>query len=436
MDAPSPEPSLPPDPAAAKVSAYQRGLAVLTLINLVNYLDRFVVSSLVESLRKAFDASDFQLSLLGPGFIIVYMLASPVFGALGDKGSRPRLIALGVAIWSAATVAAGFVGNFAMLFIARALVGVGEAAYGTISPSLLADYFPRSLRGRVFSIFYAAIPIGSALGYILGGFVDANLGWRAAFFVAGGPGLLLAFWCLRLVDPPRGAQDLEETGGHGITAKATEGKTLLQTYAGLLKNGAYTLTVLGYAAYTFAIGALAFWMPAFLERARGVEHQAASVQFGAIVVVTGFVGTFAGGWIGDALLKKTKQAYLWLSGVATLAAFPLAIVALEASSPAVYLPAVVVAEILMFASTGPINSAIVNLVAPTERATAVAFHIFAIHVLGDVPSPVLVGKLSDLGGATGVALGQAMLVIPFAILVSGVIWCAAAWQAGRQQARP
>ncbi|HEY3447976.1 MAG TPA: MFS transporter [Myxococcales bacterium] len=444
MAVPSPSPPVA-DPAAT-ASAYQRGLAVLTLINLVNYLDRFVVSSLVESLRKAFDATDFELSLLGPGFIIVYMVASPVFGALGDKGSRTRLIALGVALWSAATVAAGFVHTFALLFVARALVGVGEAAYGTISPSLLADYFPRALRGRVFSIFYAAIPIGSALGYILGGFVDANLGWRAAFFVAGGPGLLLAFWCLRLADPPRGAQDLEEPGlerpasapteGHAPIAKAAEGKTLLQTYAGLLKNGAYTLTVLGYAAYTFALGALAFWMPAFLERARGVEHQAASVQFGAIVVVTGFVGTFAGGWIGDALLKRTKQAYLWLSGVATLAAFPLAIVALEASSPSVYLPAVVVAEVLMFASTGPINSAIVNLVSPTERATAVAFHIFAIHILGDVPSPVIVGKLSDLGGSTGASLGSAMLIIPFAILVSGIIWCAAAWQAGRQQARP
>lgn len=439
MEEPTSSPGVPAG-AAATTSAYKRGLAVLTLINLVNYLDRFVVSSLVESLRKAFDATDTQLSLLGPGFIIVYMLASPVFGALGDRGSRTRLIALGVAVWSAATVAAGFVGSFVMLFIARALVGVGEAAYGTISPSLLADYFPRSLRGRVFSIFYAAIPIGSALGYILGGFVDAHLGWRAAFFIAGGPGLLLAFWCLRLVDPPRGAQDFDESSAptetHNITARPAEGKTLLQTYAGLLKNGAYTLTVLGYAAYTFALGALAFWMPAFLERARGVDHQDASVQFGAIVVVTGFVGTFAGGWVGDALLKKTKQAYLWLSGVATLLAFPLAIVALQAASPSVYLPAVVVAEVLMFASTGPINSAIVNLVAPSERATAVAFHIFAIHVLGDVPSPVIVGKLSDLGGATGSSLGQAMLIIPFAILVSGVVWCAAAWQAGRQRARP
>ncbi len=443
MDTPSHGPGLPAAPAAttaaATASAYKRGLAVLTLINLVNYLDRFVVSSLVESLRKAFDATDFELSLLGPGFIVVYMLASPVFGALGDRGSRTRLIALGVALWSAATVAAGFVRSFALLFVARAMVGVGEAAYGTISPSLLADYFPRALRGRVFSIFYAAIPIGSALGYILGGFVDARLGWRAAFFVAGGPGLLLAFWCLRLVDPPRGAQDLPDdppSGSHAVQVRAAEGKTLLQTYAGLLKNGAYTLTVLGYAAYTFAIGALAFWMPAFLERARGVEHEAASVQFGAIVVVTGFVGTFAGGWVGDALLKRTRQAYLWLSGVATLAAFPLAVVALEASSPSVYLPAIVAAEVLMFASTGPINSAIVNLVHPAERATAVAFHIFAIHVLGDVPSPVIVGKLSDLGGATGASLGKAMLIIPFAILVSGVIWCAAAWQAGRQRARP
>lgn len=430
-------PSAPEAPSradAVAATAYARGLAVLTLINLVNYLDRFVVSSLVESLRTAFTLTDQQVSLLGPGFIVVYMLASPVFGALGDRRSRTRLIAFGVAVWSAATVLGGLAGTFLFLFVARALVGVGEAAYGTIAPSLLADYFPRAARGRVFAIFYAAIPIGSALGYILGGVVDRHFGWRAAFYVAGAPGLLLALLCLKLADPPRGAQDADDPvlAHH---APAPGDRRIWQTYLGLLKNRAYVLTVLGYAAYTFALGALAFWMPAFLERARGVAREDASVQFGAIVVVTGFVGTFAGGWLGDWLLKRTKQAYLWLSGVATLAAFPLAVVALRAESPAVYLPAVVLAEILMFASTGPINSAIVNLVAPSERATAVAFHILAIHVLGDVPSPVLVGALSSAGGSTAASLGSAMMIIPVAILLSGAIWTLAAWLGGREAAR-
>ena len=409
------------EPRAAAMR--RNGLLILTFINLFNYLDRFVVSSLVESLKHSELAlSDTELGALMPGFIIVYMLASPVFGTLGDRRSRTRLIALGVGLWSVATVLAGFARSFATLFLARAAVGVGEAAYGTISPSLLADYYPRAQRGRVFAFFYAAIPIGSALGYVLGGLVDRHLGWRAAFYVAGVPGLLLAFLCLKLTDPPRGAQDLEET------PRAEARRGVVRTYLDLAKNGAFALTVLGYAAYTFAIGGLAFWMPAFLERMRGVPREDATVQFGAIVVVTGFVGTFAGGWLGDWFLKYSKQAYLYVSGIATLLAFPLGWLALSAETPAVYFTAIVLAEVLMFASTGPINSAIVNLVAPTERATAVAFHIFVIHVLGDVPSPLLIGRISDTSGS----LGKAMMIVPFAILVAGIVWLFAARQASRQ----
>ena len=185
-----------------------RALLVLALINLLNYLDRFVVSALAESLKRSeLQLTDTQLGLLMTGFVVVYMLASPLFGRLGDRGPRPRLVALGVFIWSLATVLAGFAGSFIALFLARAVVGIGEAAYGTIAPSLLADLYPRSQRGRVLAIFFAAIPIGSALGYVLGGLVNHALGWQAAFFIAGAPGLLLASLCLKLPDPPRGAQD-------------------------------------------------------------------------------------------------------------------------------------------------------------------------------------------------------------------------------------
>src|SRR5260370_36374397 len=192
------------------------------------------------------------------------------------------------------------------------MVGIGEAAYGTISPALLADYFPRGKRGRVFAIFFAAIPVGSALGYIVGGLVDRYFGWRQAFFVAGIPGLILAALALRLHDPPRGSHDALET-------HAPAGRNVYRT---LLRNRPYILTVLGYAAYTFAIGALAFWTPSFLERARGIPKAQATVQFGAAVVVTGFLGTYGCGWRGDYALRASKQAYLWVSGLVTLAAAP------------------------------------------------------------------------------------------------------------------
>lgn len=404
-------------------------LAVLTLINLFNYLDRWIVAALAESMKHSeLRLSDTQLGSLMTGFLIVYMIAAPLFGALGDRGSRTRLLGIGVGMWSVATALAGLARSYASLFIARAAVGVGEAAYGTISPALLADYFPRERRGRVFAIFFAAIPIGSALGYVVGGLVDHYFGWRHAFFVAGVPGLALAALALRLYDPPRGAQDAEDTPVPGAHAASLGGATRA-AYLALLRNRPYVLTVLGYAAYTFAIGALAFWTPSFLERTRGIPKATATVQFGAIVVVTGFVGTYAGGWIGDYFLRASRQAYLWVSGVATLAAAPLTLLALAASGPAVYWSAIVAAELCLFASTGPINSAIVNVVAPQMRATAVALSIFAIHVLGDVPSPSLVGAISDAR-----SLGEAVLIIPLAVLVGGVIWTYAAWRGGRTPA--
>jgi predicted MFS family arabinose efflux permease len=401
-------------------------LTVLTLINLFNYLDRWIVAALAESMKHSeLRLSDTELGSLMTGFLIVYMITAPVFGALGDTRSRTRLLGLGVAIWSVATALAGFAWSYASLFAARAAVGVGEAAYGTIAPALLADFFPRTRRGRVFAIFFAAIPIGSALGYVVGGLVDRYFGWRQAFFVAGVPGLVLAMLALRLYDPPRGSQDPEDvpvSSGHGVTL----GGATRAAYRALLRNRPYVLTVLGYAAYTFAIGALAFWTPAFLERTRGLPKEHATVQFGAIVVITGFVGTYVGGWIGDYFLRVSRQAYLWVSGVATLAAAPLTLAALAAPQPSFYWSAIVAAELCLFASTGPINSAIVNVVSPQMRATAVALSIFTIHVLGDVPSPSLVGAISDAR-----SLGEAVLIIPLAVLLGGLIWTYAAWRGGR-----
>jgi MFS family permease len=410
-----PPPSTPPATAPG-AHLVRRGLLVLTLINLLNYLDRFVLSALVESLRLEMRLDGFRLGMLQTAFIVVYMAASPIFGTLGDRGSRTRLLCVGVALWSAATAVSGFARGFVGLLVGRAAVGVGEAAYGAIAPSLLADYYPQSRRGRVFAIFFSAIPIGAALGYVLGGIVDHRYGWRAAFWVAGMPGLLLALFTLGLWDPPRGMHDPAPAG-------AVRGRGVAATYGSLLRNGPFVLTVAGYAAYTFGVGAMAFWMPAFLERCRGIPREAATVQFGAVVVVTGFVGTFAGGWLGDALLRRNRQAYLWVSGGTALLAAPMAALALTATSPALLWIGIVTAELLLFASTGPVNSALVNQVSAWERASAVGLTNFAIHLFGDVPSPPLIGALSDAS-----SLEKAVLLVPAAVLVGGVIWCWAAWR--------
>ncbi len=398
-------------------------LAILAFINLFNYLDRYIVATLVESLRRsALALTDTEAGSLMSGFLIVFSLAAPIFGALGDRRSRPRLIAFGVACWSVATALSGLAWNFAALFAARAAVGIGEAAYVTVGPSLLSDYFPRDQRGRVMAIFFCAIPVGTALGYVIGGFVDARFGWRMAFFVAGVPGLILALLCLRLDDPPRGTQDGDLAEQPRRTGSAGA------EYLELLRNRPYVLTIAGYAAYTFAMGGLAYWMPAFLERMRGVPEKSATFSFGIIVVITGFAGTFAGGWLGDYLTRYTQRAYLWISAVATLAAVPFAWLALTVTAQTTYLVCMVIAQLLMFLSTGPINAAIVNLVRPTQRASANALGVFAIHFLGDVPSPLLIGLISDHA-----SLQQGVKLVPVAVLVAGVIWIwgALAQPAGR-----
>jgi MFS family permease len=404
-----------------------RALVVLTAINLLNYLDRYVVAPIVPDLKGAMNLTDTQLGWLVPAFMLVYMIAAPVFGSWGDRGSRTRPIAIGVFIWSLATMASGLARTYPQLLAGRALVGIGEAAYVAIAPALLADCFRAESRGRVYSVLNMAIPVGSALGYILGGLVSHHFGWRAAFFVAGAPGLLLAGAVLWLPDPPRGAQDAMVPVVPAARAGPAPGPVAV--YWSLLQRTPYLLLVLGYAAYTFALGGLAFWMPTFLERVHGIPKVQATTGFGAIVVVTGFLGTFAGGWLGDYCLKYSRQAYLWFSGVATLLAVPFVILALTAGAASVYYPAIVGAQLLLFMSTGPINAAIVNLVSPFERASAVALSMFMIHLLGDVPSPPLIGGISDAS-----SLAQAVLIVPVAVAIGGLVWLAAARASGRAAA--
>jgi MFS family permease len=395
-------------------------LAILTLINLFNYIDRWVVAAVIEPIKQSLGLSDTQLGVIGAGFIVVYALTSPVFGMLGDRRARPPLIALGVAIWSMATGLAGFARGFWSLFIARSTVGVGEAAYGTIAPAILSDLFPIERRGRVFAVFFAAIPVGSAAGYVLGGLADHHFGWRAAFWIAGFPGLLLSLLVLMVKDPPRGTFD--------VHAPRASGTRTRDVYRDLLRNRPYVLAVLGYAAYTFALGGLGFWMPAFLERARGMPRADATIAFGIMVIVTGFVGTFLGGWLGDRLLTRTRQSYLWVSGIATLLAAPMTLLGLMHENKVVYLTALTIAEVLIFMCTGPINSAIVNVVSPLERATAVGLSVFVMHFLGDIPSPPLIGALSDAS-----SLGKGILIVPLAILAAGLIWSYAAWTAAAEK---
>lgn len=378
-------------------------------MNLLNYLDRQVLYAVFPQVKAELSLSDAMLGALASAFMVVYMCAAPALGYLGDRWSRRLLSAWGVACWSVATAASGLAGRYGHLLAARAAVGIGEASYGSCAPSLLADYYPVEQRGRALAIFMMAIPVGSALGYILGGLLGAGFGWRVAFFITGAPGLLAAWLTARLIEPPRGAGPDEEAGVPFRTRLAE-----------LLRTRAYVLNTLAMAALTFTLGGLAAWFPTFLVRERGFGLASANTTFGLITLVTGFLGTMCGGVIGDRLLQTRRAAYFLVSAWGLFASLPFAALAILNPSPWIMIPAIFLAEFCLFLNTGPLNAVIANVSHPSIRASAYAVNIFAIHALGDALSPTLLGRLSDLAGLTTALLaGTAPLLLSALLCLAG-----------------
>lgn len=398
-----------PAPATITRREAHVALALLFGVNFLNYIDRYVVSAVLPLIQKDFGLRDAQLGLVGSMFMVAYMAASPIAGVMADRWPRRFFVGGGVLMWSLATVASGLATGYTHLLVARSFIGVGEAGFGGVAPTLISDLFPKEKRGRMLACFYVAIPVGSALGFLLGGFVGEHHGWHAAFFVAGAPGIVLGLLAFFMKEPARGA-------GDGVVQ--AEHRFELTAVTGLVKNRSFLYTTLGMAAMTFALGGMAFWMPSFFARVRGLPLDEANTLFGGITVVAGLVGTFVGGWLGDWLLKRTPKAYLLVSGVGMLLGVPATVVGLVAEDKAVYVPAIFLAEVCVFLNTGPANAVLVNVALPEIRATAIAASIFVYHLLGDVPSPWLIGRASDWAGS----LQTALLLTSVAMAVSGALY--------------
>jgi MFS transporter, Spinster family, sphingosine-1-phosphate transporter len=394
----------PISPKAARMA-----VALLFGVNFLNYIDRYVIAAVAPLIQADFSLKDTQLGLIGSMFMVAYMAASPVAGVLADRFPRRYFVGGGVLVWSLATMASGLAAGYRQLLAARSLIGLGEAGFGGVAPTLISDLFPREKRGRVLSYFYVAIPVGSALGFLLGGYVGQHWGWRHAFYIAGGPGLLLGVLAFFMAEPPRGAGDGAVLEAHKFNVGAARE---------LARNASFVYTTLGMSAMTFALGGMAYWMPTFFHRQRGLPLDEANTVFGAMTVGSGLVGTFLGGFLGDSLLKRTPKAYLLVSGWGMLLAVPAAYVGLHATQPGVYLPAIFAAEVLVFLNTGPANAVLVNVALPEVRATAISASIFVYHLLGDVPSPILIGRLSDRTGS----LESALMLTTAAMGVSGLFY--------------
>jgi MFS transporter, Spinster family, sphingosine-1-phosphate transporter len=399
-------------------------LVALTLINLFNYIDRYVLSAVATKLELPPDQGGLSLDKgqqgdLYSAFIIVYALASPSFGVLGDRFRRTWLVAAAVLLWSVATSASGFMWSFGALLVARALTGVGEAAYASVTPSIISDLVPSRARGRALAVFNAAIPVGAALGFVVGGAMAEAYGWREAFLVAGLPGVALALWVAFMREPVRGAMD------EGERASPQPLVTVMRHLA----RRTFTLPVMGYVLQTAGFGALGFWAPSYLEQAKGMSTGTATMVFGAVIVATGLSGTILGGVLGDRWLRRDPRGLMWTCAISSLLAVPFVAGVVLCQAPWAVWCCIAAGSFLLVMSVGPVNAQIVNTLRPTERATGVAVCTMLIHLLGDVPSVPAIGAVNDaLAPQLGVAGAweRAYLIVPALVLGGALVWFAAA----------
>jgi MFS family permease len=398
-------------------------LAILTGLNLFNYLDRFVLSAVLPSLQAELKLNDGDAGRIVTAFMIGYFVTSPLFGYLGDRASRKWLIAGGIFVWSLGTVLTGFAAGFAVLLAYRVLVGLGEASYATIGPGLISDVFDKSWRNNALTIFYVAIPVGSALGFVLGSQISAHYGWRAAFIWAGAPGLLLALVLLPFAEPKRGQADAAPDAGSDPNAAAA--KPSPRDLLRLFTLPDYNLVVWGYTAYTFALGAFGLWGPSFLHRVHGVAESAAGTFFGGVLVVAGLLGTLIGGFTATAWQRRNPAGYALTLGLSVLAAVPVCVGAFLVESRFMAMALLAASMFLLFLCTGPVNTLIIEAAPVPLRSSAMALSIFLIHLCGDMWSPEIVGRLSDHWGS----LRKAVLILPAALAIAGALWLSLAARA-------
>jgi MFS family permease len=393
-----------PSPARPRINPALGTLLLLIGLNLFNYIDRYILPGEVSLIQREFHSTDQQMGALTTALFVVYMLVAPLTGWLGDHFRRKPLIIAGAVLWSVATLGTLWVHDYWTLYIRHALVGVGEATFGIFAPAVLADFYPERERNRILSIFYLAIPVGAALGYVAGGELGTLWGWRAPFFFCAIPGLIIAAlyaWIGR--EPERGASD---------HIKPTTGRT---TFLGLFTNPAFLTATFGLATLTFAMGGISSWMPTFLHRSAGLSVGASSLAVGAITVIDGIAGTLVGGWIAQRWLRTNDRALYLLSFWSVALTLPCG--ALLFFGPRSWaIPALFVTEFFLFLNTGPLNAAIVNSVSAPVRATAISVNLFCIHFFGDTFSPQIIGAISDRSNLR-IGLGATLIFL----VISSVI---------------
>ncbi|MGB8260576.1 MAG: MFS transporter [Terracidiphilus sp.] len=400
--------TIPAQPARPRISPALATLLLLIALNLLNYIDRYIFPGELSLIQNEFHATDHQMGALTTALFIFYMLAAPLTGWLGDRVSRKPLIIAGAVLWSLATLGTVWVHSYWTFYIRQALVGIGEATFGIFAPAVLADFYPERDRNRILSVFYIAIPVGAALGYLAGGQIGSHWGWRVPFLVCALPGFVVAALYGWLgTEPVRGSSD---------HIRPTLDRS---TFSGLFRNPAYLTATFGLATLTFAMGGISAWAPEFLRRTAGLSLGNAGLMVGASTAIDGILGTLVGGWIAQRWLRTDHRALYLLSFWSVALTLPFGI--LLFFGPVKWtVPALFLAEFFLFLNTGPLNAAIVNSVNGAVRATAVGLNLFIIHCFGDTFSPQIIGAISDRTTlSVGLGLTLVSLIVSAAILLTG-----------------
>lgn len=376
-------------------------ITILTFINLINYMDRYTIAGLIRDVQTYYNINDSSAGALQTVFVSSYMVVAPIFGYLGDRYSRKWLLVIGISIWVGAVLAGSFMESFTGFIIMRAIVGIGEASYSTIAPTIISDMFVKDARSKCLAIFYFAIPVGSGLGYVVGKkLADIFGGWQSS--MRGTPVLGIVAVVLVLFfldDPPRGGAEGQDN---------LEATSYRQDVKSLANNGSFVLSTLGLTCVTFCTGALAWWGPKFLQSALymieapkeelpiGVESVA--LIFGVIAMVAGILGVPSGALLSTKLKQKYPRADPVICGTGLFLSSIFFSFALYVFTDSVFIMALLL--IFMGQVTLNLNWSIVSdillyVVTPTRRGTAEAIQILISHLFGDAGSPYLVGLLSD-----------------------------------------
>ncbi|XP_072949168.1 protein spinster isoform X3 [Epargyreus clarus] len=370
-------------------------VGILCFVNLINYMDRFTLASVLTEVKCEFDIGNDSAGFLQTVFVVAYMVFAPIFGYLGDRYSRRKIMAFGVALWSLTTLFGSLIKNFAVFALFRGLVGVGEASYSTIAPTIISDLFVGNVRSKMLAFFYFAIPVGSGFGYILGSAAFSVTGdWRWGLRVTpilGAVAVVLISCVMR--DPERGQAEESHM-------KPTSYRDDLRA---LIKNPSFMLSTLAFTCVAFVTGALAWWGPRFiylglkLQPGVDADESRVSLVFGGVTMAAGLLGVPLGSWLGAALVARWPRAHPVICGCGLLLSAPAMGLGILFANTDYYAPFVFmfVGELALNLNWAVVADMSLYVVVPPRRSTAEAFQILISHMFGDAGSPYLVGVISE-----------------------------------------